>query len=75
MVKHESSLQRTVASFTPLQLTLGIAHGEAAQPWKPISMKLLTNSSCANVASRSSLELGSERYALQHSAVPFGELV
>jgi hypothetical protein len=48
-------------------------------------MKLQTNSYCADVASRDSLELGSEccnrgqkiymRYTLQHSAVPFGELL
>ena len=48
-------------------------------------MKLPTNSYCADVASRGSLELGGEccnrvttiymRYALQHSAVTFYELV
>ena len=48
-------------------------------------MKLPTHSACAGVASRGSLELASEccnrgqtiikRYMLQHSAVPFCELV
>jgi hypothetical protein len=45
-------------------------------------MKLPTNSSCSDVASRGSLELGSECCkwlqticALQHAAVPFCELV
>jgi hypothetical protein len=77
-------------SFTPLQPTLGIAHGElrlvcGCSAMETHFMKLPTNSYCADVASKGSLELGNEccnqgqiiftRYVLQHSMVPFGELV
>ena len=77
-------------SFTPLQLMLGIAHGDFKLVFGYSSMethfmKLQTNSYCANVAFRVSLELDSEccnqgqtiftRYSLQHSAVPFCALV
>jgi hypothetical protein len=98
MVKRDSSLQRMyfhcsspiVVSFTPLQPTLGIAHDDiwlvcGCSAMEAHFMKLLTNRSCADVASRGSLELCSEccnrgqiiftRYALQHSAVSFCELV
>ena len=69
------------ASFTPLQPTLGIAHGDLrlvcdCSAMETHFMKLLTNSYCAHVASRCSLELGSEccnrgqmiftHYALKH---------
>jgi hypothetical protein len=79
-----------VASFTKLQPTLGIAHGDLRLVCDCSAMethftKYPTNNYCAEVASRSSLELGSEccnrgqtiytRYPLQHSAVPFWELV
>ena len=52
-------------SFTPLQPTLGIAHGDirlvsGCSAMETHFMKLLTNSACADVASRVSLELGSE---------------
>ena len=78
------------SNFTPLQPTLGIEHGDlrlvcGCSAMETHSMKLLTNSSCAEVASRGSLELSSEccnrgqrifrRYMLQHLPVPFGELV
>ena len=50
------------ASFTPLQPTLGIAHGvvNLVCGWLAMethSMKLPTNSYCADIASRGSLEL------------------
>ena len=79
-----------VASFTPLQPTLGIAHSAlrllcGCSAMETHFMKLLTNNYCADVAFRGSLELGSQCcnrrqtiftcYALQHSAVPFCELV
>jgi hypothetical protein len=53
------------ASFTPLQPTLGIAHGDLRLVWSCSAMetnfmKILTNSYCANVPSRDSLELCSE---------------
>ncbi|CDQ67465.1 unnamed protein product [Oncorhynchus mykiss] len=50
------------ARFTPLQLTLGIAHGDLRLVWAMEThfMKLSPNSSCADVSSRGSLELGSE---------------
>ena len=78
------------ASFTPLQLTLDIAHGDlrlvcGCSAMETHFMKLPMNSYCADVASRGSLELGSEccnrgqtivtSYVLQHSAVQFCELV
>jgi hypothetical protein len=57
----------------------------AARPWKPISRSSQTNSYCADIVSRGSLELGSEccnrgqtifmLYSLQHSVVPFCEHV
>jgi hypothetical protein len=52
-----------VASLTTLQLMLGIAHGEFrllghGNHFKPL--KLQTNSYCADVASKDSLELSSE---------------
>ena len=68
----------------------GIAHGDVrlvcgCSAMETHFMKLPTNSSCADVASRGSLELGSQccnrgqtiftRYELQHSVVPFCELV
>ena len=72
-------------SFTPLQLTLGIVHGDLRLVFgcwvmETYFMKLPTNSYCADVASRGSLELGSERcYRGQSSfstqTVPFSELV
>lgn len=51
-----------VASFTPLQPTLGIVHGDlrlvcGCSTMETNFMKLATNSSCADVASRGSLEL------------------
>uniref|UniRef100_A0A8C7FEC0 Uncharacterized protein n=1 Tax=Oncorhynchus kisutch TaxID=8019 RepID=A0A8C7FEC0_ONCKI len=54
-----------VASFTPLQPTLGIAHGDlrfvcGCSAMETHYMKLLMNSSCVDVASRGSLERGSE---------------
>ena len=83
MVNRDSSfqlLQSTMKeSFTPLQPTLGIAHGDlrlvcACPAMETHLIKLTTNSFCAEVASRDSLELSSEccrqffmRYALQHS--------
>jgi hypothetical protein len=104
MVKHDSSLQKTLlltlenafpqlqspiaVNFTPLQPTLGIVHGDlrlvcGCSAMETHLMKLPMNSSCVDVASRGSLELGSECcnfrtdkfYALQHSAVLFCELV
>jgi hypothetical protein len=55
-----------VASFTSFQLTLGIAHGDlrlvcTSSAMETHFMKLLTNSYCADVASRGSLELGREQ--------------
>ena len=52
-------------SFTPLQPTLGIVHGDLTLVCGCLAMethfmKLPTNSYCADVASRGSLELGSE---------------
>jgi hypothetical protein len=79
-----------VASFTPLQSTLGIAHGDfrlmcGCSAMETYFMKFPTNNYCADLASRGSMELGSEcynreqrvftRYALQHLMVPFCELV
>uniref|UniRef100_A0A0E9RN46 Uncharacterized protein n=1 Tax=Anguilla anguilla TaxID=7936 RepID=A0A0E9RN46_ANGAN len=76
--------------FTPLQLTLGIPHSDLrlvcrCSAMETHFMKHPTNSSCSDIASRGSLELGSECcnrrqmiftcYVLQHSAVPFFELV
>uniref|UniRef100_A0AAZ3RHR1 FERRY endosomal RAB5 effector complex subunit 3 n=3 Tax=Oncorhynchus tshawytscha TaxID=74940 RepID=A0AAZ3RHR1_ONCTS len=54
------------ASFTPLQPTLGIAHGDLKlvcgySAMEIHFMKLPTNSSCADVASRGSLELDTEK--------------
>ena len=54
-----------VVSFTPLQLTLGIAHGDLMLVYGCSAMEihfmmLQMNSSCADVASRVSLEFGSE---------------
>ena len=53
------------ASFTPLQGMLGIAYGAlrleyGCEAIETHFMTLPTNSSCAEVASRGSLELGSE---------------
>lgn len=77
-------------SLTSLQSTIGIAHCVCmfvcnCSAMETHFMKLPTNSSCTDVASRGSLELGSEccnrgqmiftRYVLQHSAAPFCELV
>jgi hypothetical protein len=55
------------ASFTPLQPTLGIAHGDlwfvcGYLAMETHFMKLPTNRSCAEVDSIGSLELGSEFY-------------
>ena len=55
------------ASFTPLQPTLGIAQDGlrlvyCCSAMETHFMKLPTNSYCANVASRGSLELGNECY-------------
>ena len=52
-------------SFTPLQPTLGIVHGDlrlvcSCSATETHFMKLLTNSFCADVASRGSFEHGSE---------------
>ena len=76
------------ASFTPLQPTLGIAHGDlrlvcGSSAMETHFMKLQTNGSCADVASRGSVELGSECctrgqtifYALHASGAQFCELV
>ena len=52
------------ASFTPLQSTLGITHGDLTFVCRCSAMEThfmkLPNSSCADVASRGSLELSSE---------------
>ena len=62
----DSSLQTTrFHCFTPLQPTLGIAHGDlrlacGCSAMETHFMKLPTHSSCADVASRGSLEHGSE---------------
>jgi hypothetical protein len=53
------------ASFTPLQPMLGIAHGDlrlvcGCSAMETHFMKFLMNSSCADFASRVSLELGGE---------------
>ena len=53
------------ASFTSLQLTLGILHGDlrlvcSCSAMETHFIKLLTNNYCTDVASRGSLELGSE---------------
>jgi hypothetical protein len=74
-----------VASFTPLNMTLGIRIVVLGLCVETHFMKLLLNSSCADVASEGSLELSSEcchrgqtiftDYVLQHSAVLFCELV
>jgi hypothetical protein len=66
-----------VASFTPLQPMLGIAHGNlrlvcGCSTMEANFMKLPKNSYCADVASRGSFELSSETFTLQLSAVPFG---
>ena len=75
------------ASFTPLQTKFCIAHGNlrlgcGCSAMETHFIKLLTNSSCADIASRNSLEVGSvgcnrgdDFYMLQHSAVPFCKLV
>jgi len=52
-------------SFTPLQPTLGIAHGDlrlvlGCSAMETHFMKLSTNSACSDVASRVSFELSSE---------------
>ena len=74
-----------MASFTPLQPKLGIAHGDlrlvcGCTAMETHFMKLLMNSSCADVASGGSLEIGSEccnremiftRYAFQQSPFLF----
>ena len=44
-------------SFTPLQLTLGIAQGDLRLAMETYFMKLPTNGYCADVASRGRLEL------------------
>ena len=74
------------ASFTPLQLMLGILQCNlrlvcGCSAMETHFMKLPMNCSCADVASRGSLELRSQccnrgqtmfiLYVLQHSAVPF----
>ena len=80
-------LQSSMAlSFTLLQLTLGIADGKlrlvcGCSAMETHLVKLSTNSSCADIASRGSLEFGSEccnwgqtifkAYALQHSVFPW----
>jgi hypothetical protein len=55
------------AIFTPAQPTLGIAHCDlrlvcGCSAMENNFMKLPMNSSCADVTSRGSLELGSESY-------------
>jgi hypothetical protein len=73
MVKCDSSLQimfpllqsPKAVSFTPLQSTLGIAHGDlrlvcGCSAMETNLMNLQIDSSCADVASRGSLKLGSE---------------
>jgi hypothetical protein len=64
------------ASFTPLQSTLVIAHSDL-KSCVQLLVKLPTNSSCADVASRGSLELCSDFYELHASALSglFCELV
>ena len=77
-------------NFRPPQPTLDIVHGDLSlvcgySAMETHFMMLLTDSSCADVASRGSLELGSEccnwgqtmfaRYTLQQSLVSFCELV
>ena len=52
------------ARFTPLQLMLGIAHGDlrlvcGCSAMETHFMMLPTNSYCADIASRGSLEVGS----------------
>ena len=84
--RSDSSLQRTHFHCS----MLGIAHGDlrlvcGCLAMETPFMKLLTNSYCADVASRGSLELGSESfklgqrfyipYKLQHAAVLFCELL
>jgi hypothetical protein len=69
------------ASFTPLRPTLGLAHGDLrlvcdCSAMETHFMNLLTNSYCADVASRGSLELGSEccsrgQMIFTHYAHPF----
>ena len=59
------SREPMVASFTPLQPMLAIAHGDlrlvcGCLAMETHFMKLPTNSYCADVASRGSLELGIE---------------
>jgi hypothetical protein len=76
------------ASFIPLQPTLGIVHDDlrlacGCSAMETHFMKLPMNSSCAEFASRGSLELGTDyfnqgqticmRYAIQHLAVTFCE--
>jgi hypothetical protein len=65
-------------SFKPLQPTLGVAHSDlrlvcGCSAMENHFMKFQTNSSCADVASRGSLELSSEFqkifYALLASAL------
>ena len=65
MVKHDSSLLQSpmATSFTQLQPTLGIAHGDlrlvcGCSALDTYFMKLPANSSCADISSRVSLELG-----------------
>jgi hypothetical protein len=68
MVERELSLKSVfplTASFTPLQLTLGIVHGDlrlvcGCSAMETHLVRLPMNKSCADVASRGSLEVGSE---------------
>ena len=66
MVVRDSSLQSPiVVSFTPLQLTLGIANRDlrlvcGCSAMETHFLKVFLNSASADVASRVSLELGSE---------------
>ena len=76
-----------VVSLTQLQSMLGIEHGEfrfvcSCLAMETHLMKLSTSSAYADVASRVSLELGSQCcngqqtiFLCLHSAVPFCELV
>jgi hypothetical protein len=73
---------KKTVSFTPLQPTRGIVHGDlrlvcGCSAKETHFTMLPTNSYCADVASRGSLELGTEccNLSLQHLAVPLCELV
>ena len=83
------ALESNGGELAPLQPTVGIAHSDlrlmcSCSSMETHSMKLSTNSVCADVASSISLELVVSvttrqmiflHYVLQHSVVPFRELV